>query len=449
MTSRRAAGPQGIRVLVIWPPEIPVYFNAGHHLHLFTIGAYLRGVASISHVHCVDAGAMNMNWKEIGNLLASNVFDFAVIVNDFGSIEGIRPFIRYARNLSPATSLITVGRLSYQVPEFFRRYDLDAIAKSGDYEASVQAAIEFLAGLRADHPGVDVRREGTWSNGSPGTLLHPSEWVFPDIQEIPYVDYDRQYIDDSRKFCGIPERRELVVPVARGCPIKCSFCEVPVQQGARDRRRAVADVVSYIEKSFGCAPFEYVSFYAPTFTLNRRWVCELCEGLSACGSRFPWKCVTTLAHLDRALVALMADSGCVRISVGLETLDPQAKAGLPKIKRTTDQMFHEVADWCGESGVELNCFVILGMPGQSLEGTRYTIDTVRSRGARVRPTIYTPYEALRSDMAEDEVASFDRQFSPQGNAVSDDAVVLYRLAYGVEPSPTRVMSRIAQRRLAG
>jgi len=432
-------------ILIIWPPEVPVYFNAGHRLPIFQVAAYLRKNSKIHRVTAIDAGALNYTWKDVGNLLASERFDAAVIMNDFGCIEGLRPFIRYSRSILPHCKLVTFGRLSLQLPGFFQRYDLDAIVASGDYEAGVDAAISNVLGISDKAPGVRIRKDQIWTKEEPGIFLPPSQWPFPDVKEIPYSAYERQYADDSRKFCGIPERSELVVLIARGCPVQCLYCEVPQHQGLHERRRPLDDVVNHIQDAFKQHPFEYVSFYAPTFTLNTEWVKQLCQRLIALGSRYPWKCVTTIHHLNQPLVDMMAASGCVRISVGLETLEASAQQCLPKVKRKSKEKLEVLASWCKLSNIELNCFVILGLPNQTFAGAKMTIDTVRSLGARVRPTIYAPYHEMTEDMAEDVIASFDRQFHPSHSEPTEDLTAIYSLVFGPEASPTQVMHRIPER----
>lgn len=436
-----------MKILVVWPPHVPSYFNAGHHLPLFMVGGYLRRELH-EEVTCVDAGALNFTWKDLANRLVDTAFDVVAVMNEFGNADGVATLARYVRHLRPDAKLVTFGRLSYEVPELFRRLDLDAIVSRGDYEAGVAAYVRSLRDGAPASPvaGTSVRTsDGGWLEPADGIFLDASEWALPDIREIPYEAYDRMYLDDSKKFCGIPERRELVVPVARGCPVGCDFCEVPRQQEARERRRSVEAVVGYIEESFAAAPFEYASMYAPTFTLSRSWVLRLAGALIARGSRYPYKCVTTIFHLDRELIATMAKSGCVRISIGLETLDPPSKRSLPKLKRAPEERLFELARDCSDHGVELNCFVILGLPGQSVSGARYTIEQVRAAGARVRPTIYTPYDRLDADMSAKEIDSFDRTLFAEGAAAPNDMASYYDLALGTERRPTRVMDHIPLR----
>jgi hypothetical protein len=431
-----------MKVLCIIPPVIPSYFNAGHHLPVFQVAAYLRGSGMGSDVTCIDAAAVHRTWKDVCDLLVRK-FDVIAVMNDFDQVDTFRRFCDYARRLSPSSKLVTFGRLSKQIPGFFERFGFDGIVESGDYEAGVLGFLRVARG-DADHaPGVRLRAGGAYTSPVAGRYLSADEWHLPDVREIPYRQYEQLYRNDLNKFCGIPERCELVVPVARGCPIGCSFCDVPSMQGTKERRLSVARTLEYIEASFASAPFEYVSFYAPTFTLDKPWVRELCRALVAMGSPYPWKCVTTLAHLGDELIELMAKSGCVRISVGLETLDPQAFKALPMIKRDSKASFEHVAERCAKHGIELNCFVILGLPGDTYEGVAATVEHVLRHGARVRPTIYTPYHLLRDDMAEHEVSQFNRQLLVEESAAPELAERCHELFHANDADrATTVMSRI-------
>jgi anaerobic magnesium-protoporphyrin IX monomethyl ester cyclase len=309
----------------------------------------------------------------------------------------------------------------------------------------VAGYLDWLAGGPRP-PGVVLRTADGWSAPAErGVFLDPDDWVLPDVGEIPYAAYEAMYHRDQNKFCGIPSRRELVGPAARGCPIGCHFCEVPGLYGAAERRLGVDRVISYIEESFTRQPFEYVAFYAPTFTLDRGWTVRLCQALDSLGSPFPWKCATTMHHLDEELITLMARSGCVRVSVGLETLDEATHPSLPRIKRIHEERLDQLAGWCRDNGIELNCFVIAGLPGTTPAGVHRTVEAVRAHGARVRPTMYNPLHDMRPDMSEAQLAKFNRQLLVS-EVERTEAADLYDVIFGVEPKPTTVMERIPMRR---
>lgn len=400
-----------MRLLVIFPPHVPSYFNAGHHLPTFSVAAYLRVAGH--DVDAVDAGALNYTWKDFGDLVFRGGYQAVVIINEYDVVEGVRRAADYCRALAPEALLVTVGRLSYENPEFFRTDYLDAVVASGDHEVGVSSVLAWASeGRPRTHglPGVHLRFSDEWVDpAGPGVWLPVEEWVLPDVREIPYAAYSDLYRNDADKFCGIPGRLELVVPVARGCPVNCSFCDVPAMQGMAERRMNVERTVAYIRESFELRPFEYVAFYAPTFTLDRRWVERLCEALKSEPCSYPWKCATTLHHLSAPLIASMGEAGCIRISVGVETFEEEAAAGLPRIKRHHRAHLQEVALSCQEAGIELNCFVIVGLPGTTPDGARRTMDVIAQAGARARPTLYTPYERMHGGMSERELSAFNRQ----------------------------------------
>ncbi|MFF5468219.1 B12-binding domain-containing radical SAM protein [Streptomyces achromogenes] len=444
-----------LRVLVIWPPQILSYFNAGHHNLLYSVAGYLRRLPDVGRVDTLDASVESLTWKEVGDRLHQGGYDVVAISNDLDGVDGLTRFTTYARQLAPNARLVTFGRLSGMRPELFTGFDLDAIVGPGDYEPAVAAYVRAVGDGGPPRPGtvpgVWLRTDGEWTPPTaPGAVLTAADWVMPDVTEIPYGAYDWLYRDDRNKFCGIPGRRELVVPAARGCPVGCAYCEVPAVFGRPDRRASVEQVVAYIEESFATLPFEYVAFYAPTFTLDRSWTTRLCERLVERGARYPWKCATTVHHLDEELVALMGRSGCVRVSVGVETLAESGHPALPRLKRKGEDDVEALAAWCERAGIELNCFVIVGLPGTTVADAEAAVARVRAVGGRVRPTMYSPHELLHPGMTADAISLHNRQILPDA-AVPDPAERqrAYDIVFGREHHVTRVGEQVPERREAG
>jgi Radical SAM superfamily len=419
------------RILVIRPPQILSYFNAGHHLALYQVAGHLRRKYPAGAVDVLDASVVRTTWRDIAEIIFSSGYRYIVVMNDLDSVDGIARFLHYVSSLSPLTKTVTFGRLSSMRPELFARYRFDAVVTSGDYETGVAAALEAMHTGSTRAAGARLRSGDSWIEPQmPGATLDPSEWILPGVDEIPYDRYDELYGDETRKFSGLPSKRELVVPVARGCPVGCSFCEVPTVFGKRERRLPVSSTLTYIRDSFAAAPFDYVSFYAPTFTLDREWVDSLCRELRV--APVPWKCCTTMHHLDERLVRNMGASGCVRISVGVETLEESAYPNLPRAKRKQEGDLRRLAGVCAASGVELNCFIIVGLPGTSPEGTRGTIELLEALGARVRPTVFTPYDLLSGESTDAEIMAMNRQlFVPHTTDLdAGNRQVAYSLLYG-------------------
>ena len=420
------------KILITTPLCVPSYFNAGHRLPIYVVAAYLRKQGY--DVVALDIASLNTTWKDFVDLLVNNQFEFIAILNDFDLIEGFSRFINYVREFSPNTKIITYGRLSSIKPNLFHSYGIDGIVVSGDYEAGIS---QFIANFGTEKiiSGVQVRSSNGWlMPTNPGQFLSPDEWVLPHINEISYSSYEALYGSDQRKYCGIPDQRELIVPLARGCPIGCEFCEVWSREGRKERRLPVERVIQYIENSFENEAFDYVSMYAPTFTLRKSWVRNLCYEFISRDRKYPWKCTTTLFHLDKDLVKLMGRAGCFRISVGLESFEEDGIHHLPIQKMNTIDQFNKLIKWCDNANIQLNCFVIVGLPGTSVAGTQRMISYLHGTGVRVRPAIYSDYKLLHPEMSEQElIANLSRHIiPPNANFAPEERRELYKLAYMVE-----------------
>jgi anaerobic magnesium-protoporphyrin IX monomethyl ester cyclase len=427
-----------MKVLCLIPPSIPSYFNAGHRLPLFMTAGYLRKHFPEDIISCLDAGALNTTWKEICDTL-SKKYDVIAIFNDYDMVDTHSRFMTYVKKLSPETKSIAFGRLSKQIPEHFLSLGLDAVHHSGDYEAGIYNYISYLKGNIKTPPGVMLSKTDIKMQGP---ILSSDQWVLPDVEEIPYDAYNFLYKNDLNKFCGIPHRRELVVPIARGCPIGCAYCDVPPMQGKIERRLGVDKTIEYINTAFNTLPFEYISFYAPTFTLNHKWVKEFCEKILKEKRKYYWKCVTVLKTLTEELIEKMANSGCIRISLGIESLTNKKPNALPKCKQNMHAAFIEAASLCKKYGIELNCFIILGLPGDTPEDNEYTIDLCEKYGARIRPTIYTPYQDLDDKASQEEVMTYNRQIFVDNLISAQDETKYYDIFYKRLYKETQVMHNI-------
>jgi radical SAM superfamily enzyme YgiQ (UPF0313 family) len=429
-----------MKILCIIPPYIPSYFNAGHHLPVFLVAAYLNHKLPEDKVDSYDCAALNFTWKEVCDLMI-NKYDIIMMFNDFDAVDTFERFVYYKNRISPETKIFTFGRLSKQIPRFFFQFGIDAVHAHGDFEAAAYSYIQHVkAPTDSNLKGILLSKTDSLT---PGDILEPEDWILPDVNSIPYHAYNTMYKNDFNKFCGIPHRQELVLPIARGCPVGCSFCDVPVMQGNFERRLSVERTIEYIKNAFESLPFEYVTFYAPTFTLNKKWVKSFCYQLSNLKANYPWKCVTVLKLLNEELIELMSQSGCVRISLGIESFTNSAAKKLPKLKQDTLNTFIQISESCKKNNIELNCFIMLGIPEDTPEDVANTIDICLKQGARVRPTIFTSYHHMHEHMTVSEVNRYNRQLFPTGELPEKIVNEYYNIFYNnISDKKTQVMKNI-------
>jgi hypothetical protein len=126
------------------------------------------------------------------------------------------------------------------------------------------------------------------------------------------------------KKCRIP-RWDLVdtskimslnVQVSRGCPYKCDFCIVPEMYGHKMRYRDIDNVIEEIKS----LPLKKIFFADDNLTFNKKYARELTRRLKPLN--ILWTCQSTIEIAqDDELLKSMADSGCISILIGFESLN--------------------------------------------------------------------------------------------------------------------------------
>lgn len=393
-------------VLITTIPHVPGYFNAAYNMAIFQVSAYLRKNYPEIDVVARDCAALNCTWKDVANLIHKQDYELIAILGDYDSVDSLERLLYYIKELSPKSKTLIFGRLPMQIPEFFEKYGIDFIAHSGDFEINALSALRYLQ--YGDEPSGTLYKIGQiYREGSPAKLLSPESFVFPDPSEVPYDAYYNLYKDDNQRYCGIPNRKELVVHVSRGCPIGCEFCDVQLLQGRMDRRVSPRSVVDYLEENKD--NFEYASFFSAIFTLKKRWIEEFCKLMIAHGVPMPWKCVTTTFSLKQCDLAMLREAGCVRIGLGIETLEDKPSEILPKHKLIERRDLDYLLKECRKNDIEINAFLMCGIKDETKEGLESTINYIESLGARARLSLYTPYETLNPDMTLSQVSQLNRQ----------------------------------------
>ena len=162
--------------------------------------------------------------------------------------------------------------------------------------------------------------------------------------------------------------------------------------GNIDRRKSIKEILDYCE--LNKLYFDSFKFFSPNFTLNKKWVEELCKELIKNKINIKWASTTRIELLDdEKLINLMAESGCYKISVGIEI----PGEGVKFLKRETTiqkELIKRVARIFNRLSVTLKALVMLGVPGQNLEQTKELFSFLEENNIEIRPTSYSPLDEL-------------------------------------------------------
>ncbi|MBR9678272.1 MAG: radical SAM protein [Nanoarchaeota archaeon] len=139
-----------------------------------------------------------------------------------------------------------------------------------------------------------------------------------DYSNLPFPD--RRLINNSSYSSPFFGKPFTTIQASRGCPFKCSFCVHPF--GKNYRLRSVESVLEELKEIIGLG-VRYVRFVDDVFTLNERWVKNLCSAMLREKLDLNWECNSRAEGISEDTARLMKKAGCKRIFLGIESGSPR------------------------------------------------------------------------------------------------------------------------------
>jgi radical SAM superfamily enzyme YgiQ (UPF0313 family) len=242
---------------------------------------------------------------------------------------------------------------------------LDAILRNEPEET----AAEWVARLETGESWDGVAGL-TYRNGS-GIARNPDRPFLADLDGLP--DPAWHLFDLSKYRLPLKGSRFLMVGPHRGCPYPCSYCTAQTYYGAKLRRRSVKRVVAEIERDVSRYGVREFFFWADTFTLDRRYVTELCRALRPLD--ISWAANSRVDTMDEELAELMRRAGCWMVSFGIESGE---QALLDEVgKKATVEDAVAAVRVSKKARLKVAGHFVLGIPGETGESLEKTLDLAR------------------------------------------------------------------------
>jgi len=234
------------------------------------------------------------------------------------------------------------------------------------------ALTNFIQKIKANQIVDDCKGLAFRSVG--GIRINPREKLIADLDSIPFpardkVDVIRYHPEaGTRNYKSLPSTGILV---GRGCPYKCLFCFKGVW-GRGIRYRSPESVLQEIEiciQRYGVKDFR---FYDDTVTFPRWDLKGLCEKIIEKKLNISWNCWSRVNDVNEEKLRLMKDAGCYHIKFGIEFGTEKALklAG----KGATLEQARQAVALCKKVGIECKGSFIFGIPGETEEDCRETLD---------------------------------------------------------------------------
>ncbi len=224
-----------------------------------------------------------------------------------------------------------------------------------------------------------------------GKFIHtPDRPMIEDLDALPFVApiYKRdlpisEYI--------IPHFKNPYVSIysSRGCPSKCIYCLWPQTfSGQRMRVRSPQNVFEEIKWITQNIPeMKELSFDDDTFSANRQHAQDIARLIKPLG--ISWT-INARANTDFETLKIMRECGLRHVVVGFESGNAQI---LKNIKKgVTKEQALKFSQDCKKLGLSIHGAFIMGLPGETKETIRETIDFAKQMDLNsIQASLASPY----------------------------------------------------------
>jgi len=177
------------------------------------------------------------------------------------------------------------------------------------------------------------------------------------------------------------------VLTARGCPFNCRFCNSNAMWGNKVSFKSINRVLEemkYIENFSDCDCF---TIWDETFTINKKRVKDFCNKYNL---KSNWRCDTRADTIDNTLVKMMKNSGCVQMSIGIESGNNHILSYVGK--KETIENYEKAAEILNKNNIQWKAYCIIGFPEETEEDMVRTIEFTKSlQPFRITLSFFTPY----------------------------------------------------------
>lgn len=214
-----------------------------------------------------------------------------------------------------------------------------------------------------------VYREGPDIKGTKERALitNLDEVPFPSRHLIDIEKYRNSHV--SRGFSR-RNLRIMEIITSRGCPNHCIFCAGHINYCYTLRFRSYENIVEEIESLRRNYKVNHISIEDDTFTINKELVSQLCAYFKK--KRISWNCNSRVNTVNYELLKNMKESGCKKVSFGVETGSPRI-ARLIKKNITLGQV-RQAFKWARRAGIRYveGTFILGSHPDETLHDIRMT-----------------------------------------------------------------------------
>ncbi len=326
--------------------------------------------------------APQLAWMNRHEALLERAKAFRPDLVAIGSLTNLWPFAsKMAEKLKEhlGVPIIVGGHHAQALPEYVLANPHVDMVCTGEGEialAEVVRRMEAGEDLRTV-PSVWVKQDGEIHRNELGPLEN-------DLDRFPFPE--KQLWWEYGCF-----KDNLEVFTGRGCPFKCTFCNIHYQRdlfsGKGDflRKRSIGNVIAELKENIARYDIRFVSVHDDNFTTDPHWVEEFCEVYRK-EVNLPWYCFGYPTTIKPKLVKAMKAANCATVFMGVDSGDESIRRQMME-RPMSDELIYRSAQLIKDAGIGLQISCIYGIPGETPEQMFKTLSMVD----KIKPTQSSAY----------------------------------------------------------
>jgi radical SAM superfamily enzyme YgiQ (UPF0313 family) len=191
-----------------------------------------------------------------------------------------------------------------------------------------------------------------------------------DIDSLPIPN--REYIKNInyQSVVGVSSKLATLIS-SRGCPYKCTFCDVPIKtHRRRDPKLVVDEMATCVSQGY-----EEIHFYDDLFNITPQRVIDICDEIDKRGLKVTWDYRGRVNGIDEESIKRFKKSGGRMISFGIETVSEEGLRMMRKGSKVKQNI--NALKLCKKYGITTIADFIIGLPHErSYDDVLNSIKTV-------------------------------------------------------------------------
>ncbi|SDM47894.1 B12-binding domain-containing radical SAM protein [Halarsenatibacter silvermanii] len=345
-----------IKDVVLIEPESPGYnFFSSVQMPLLglpILGAILQQMGLNVKIYCENFSSIDWNRIKQADIIGLTVLTLLA--------PRAYELAQKIKEVNPRAKIIMGGVHVSMLPEEALNHGADIVVR-GEGENIIRNLIQALAGKN------DIEDVAGISYCKNGKIHHNKEAEKPvDLGKIPAPDFS--LIENYKEIPYIPYQ------TSRGCPHNCEFCSVVEMFGRNVRDRPPAQVIKDL-KSIKKTPAQkdkHVFIVDDNFSANIKRARDLLQKLSDSNLEMEWSTQEeVLVHKKEEILDLMAKTGCKRLHLGIESVNPDALEEYQKPQSRSD--IYKAVEKIKKRDISVHGMFVLGADNDTARTIRETM----------------------------------------------------------------------------